>query len=91
MARFDGRPEQGGPPEKPHPRDIAKIVGALVGLVFLIAFIIDNSQSVRVGFVIFNSKVSLIWALLIAAFLGALVDRLVILVRRHRKERATKD
>lgn len=90
MARFDGRPEQGGPAAKLQPREIARIVGALIGLVVLIAFILDNSQTVRVGFVIFNSNVSLIWALLIAAFLGALVDRLVILVRRHRKGDSTK-
>jgi uncharacterized integral membrane protein len=91
MARYDGRPEQGGPAHKPQPREIARIVGAIVGLVVLIAFILDNSQTVRVGFVIFHSNVSLIWALLIAAILGALVDRLVILVRRHRKAGPPKD
>jgi predicted PurR-regulated permease PerM len=41
-----------------------------------------------VGFVFFNASLSLIWVLLIAAFLGAAVDRLVILLRQRRKKRA---
>lgn len=91
MARFDGRPEQGGPPAKLQSKEIVRIVVAVIGLVLLIAFILDNSKTVRVGFVFFSSNVSLIWALLIAAFLGALIDRLVILVRQHRKAGSAKD
>jgi uncharacterized integral membrane protein len=70
-------------------RDIARIVVAVVGLILLIAFVLDNSRTVRVGFVFFNADVSLIWVLLIAAFLGALVDRLVILVGQRRKKKKT--
>jgi uncharacterized integral membrane protein len=73
------------------PKDIIKLVGALVGLVLLIAFVLDNSQTVKVGFVFFNARLSLIWVLLIAAFLGAVVDRLVILIGRRRKKRAVQD
>jgi uncharacterized integral membrane protein len=64
-------------------------VVAVVGLILLIAFVLDNSRTVRVGFVFFNADVSLIWVLLIAAFLGALVDRLVILVGQRRKKKKT--
>ena len=39
----------------------------------------------RVGFVFFNAHVSLIWVLLIAALLGALVDRLVIILGQRRR------
>ena len=49
---------------------IVRIVVAVVALALLIAFVLDNSQTVRVGFVFFNANVSLIWVLLIAAFLG---------------------
>ena len=69
-------------------RDIVRIAGAVIALALLIAFVLDNSQTVRVGFVFFNANVSLIWVLLIAAFLGAAVDRLVILLRQRRKKRA---
>ena len=47
----------------------------------LIAFVLGNSQTVRVSFVFFHADISLIWVLLIAAVLGALVDRLVIILR----------
>ncbi len=91
MARSDGRPGQGKPAKKLQTRDIVRIVVAVVGLALLLAFVIDNSRTVRVGFVFVNANVSLIWALLIAAFLGALVDRLVIIVRQHRKRGAAKN
>jgi uncharacterized integral membrane protein len=78
----------GSRPVKRDPREIARIVAAVVALALLIAFVLDNSQTVRVGFVFFNANVSLIWVLLIAAFLGALVDRLVILLGQRRRKRA---
>jgi uncharacterized integral membrane protein len=70
-------------------RDNIRIVGAAVALVLLVAFVLDNSQTVKVGFVFFSTHISLIWVLLIAAVLGALVDRLVILLRRRRKKAAS--
>ena len=63
-------------------------MAAVVALVLLIAFVLGNSQTVRVDFVFFNTNVSLIWVLLIAAVLGALVDRLVILLGQRRRKRA---
>ncbi len=70
-------------------REVVRLVVAGVGLILLIAFVLDNSQTVKVGFVFFNTQISLIWVLLIAALLGALVDRLVIYLSQRRK-RATK-
>jgi uncharacterized integral membrane protein len=77
--------------KKRPPKDVIKLVVALVGLVLLIAFVLDNSQTVKVGFVFFSTRLSLIWVLLIAAFLGAVVDRLIILIGRRRKKRAIHD
>ncbi len=68
-------------------REIVRITSAVVALGLLVAFVLDNSQTVRVGFVFFNANVSLIWVLLIAAVLGAAVDRQVILLRQRRKKR----
>lgn len=53
----------------------------------LIAFIVENSDSVTVHFVFFSAHVSLIWALILAAVLGALADRLVARRRRRMKAR----
>ncbi len=80
----NGRPSA----RKLETREIVRIVVAVVALILLIAFVLDNSQTVKVGFVFFSARVSLIWVLLIAAVLGALVDRLVILLGQRRKKAA---
>jgi uncharacterized integral membrane protein len=67
---------------------VARLVVTGLGLVLLIAFVLDNSQTVKVGFVFFNAQLSLIWVLLIAALLGALVDRLVIYLSERRRRAA---
>jgi uncharacterized integral membrane protein len=86
MAESAGVPGQSKPPRKQSPRDIARLVIFALGLVLLIAFVIANSHEVNVGFVFFDTRISLIWVLLIAAVLGALVDRLVILLHQRRKK-----
>jgi uncharacterized integral membrane protein len=91
MARSDGRTSQVAGGGKREPRDVARIVVAVVVLALLIGFVLDNSKTVRVGFVFFNANVSLIWVLLIAAFLGALVDRLVVVLRQRQKRGAARD
>jgi uncharacterized integral membrane protein len=86
----------GGPVGTPGParrkkrsnREVARLVVTGLGLVLLIAFVLDNSQTVKVGFVFFNAQLSLIWVLLIAALLGALVDRLVIYLSERRRRAA---
>jgi uncharacterized integral membrane protein len=87
MADSTGSAGQGGS-RKQSPREIARLVVFALGLVLLIAFVIANSHEVNVGFVFFKTRISLIWVLLIAAVLGALVDRLVILLRQRRKKAA---
>ena len=78
MARSGGLPNEGAADRKRRDnREIVRIVVAVVALALLVAFVLDNSRTVRVGFVFFNANVSRIWVLLIAAFLGAMVDRLI--------------
>ncbi len=81
----DGQPDgrSGG---KRETRDVVRLVVFGLGLVLLIAFIIGNSTTVKVNFVFFNTRASLIWVILLSALLGVLVDRLVIAVRRRRKK-----
>ena len=76
--------------KKRETRDVVRLVAAGIGLIVLVAFVLDNSQTVKVGFVFFSTELSLIWVLLIAAVLGAVVDRLVILLRQRRKKAATQ-
>jgi uncharacterized integral membrane protein len=68
-------------------RDIVRLVVFGIALVLLIAFVIANSATVRVHFVFFQTRTSLIWVILISAVLGVLVDRLVIALGKRRKTR----
>jgi uncharacterized integral membrane protein len=68
-------------------KEIVRLVVFGIALVLLIAFVIGNSASVRVDFVVFHTHASLIWVILISALLGVLVDRLVIALGRRRKKR----
>jgi uncharacterized integral membrane protein len=71
-------------------RDIVRLVVFGLGLILLIAFIIGNSASVKVNFVFFDNRASLIWVILVSAMLGVLVDRLVIMLGKRRAARAKK-
>lgn len=94
MASNAGMASQGTPggssAKKRETKEIVRIAVAAVALILLIAFVLDNSQTVKVGFVFFSTRISLIWVLLIAAVLGALVDRLIMLLAQRRKKAATK-
>ena len=82
-------PKAPGPPSerKRETREVVRLVGFGLGLILLIAFIVGNSSSVKVNFVFFSHKASLIWVILIAALLGVLIDRLVIALGKRRKSK----
>ncbi len=67
-------------------RDITRIVVFGICLVVLIAFVIANSTTVKVDFIIFDTRASLIWVILLSAVLGLFVDRLIIMLGRRRKK-----
>jgi uncharacterized integral membrane protein len=72
-------------------RDIpvrAILLGALV--VYLILFAVLNSKTVKVSFVIFSTRVSLIVALVLAAVLGFFGGYLGQEMRDRRKRHAAK-
>lgn len=70
--------------------EIARFIALAVVVGLLIAFIVENSGKVTVHFVFFSAHVSLVWALILAAVLGALADRLVPMYRRRRKAKKAK-
>jgi uncharacterized integral membrane protein len=69
-------------PEGRDPREVTRIVAALVLLALLIAFVIDNTRFVTVGFVFFDHRTRLIYVLIVTAAVGVVLDRLW--QRRHR-------
>ena len=67
-------------------REIARLVIGAVGLVLLIAFVVGNSNDVKVNYIFGHATTSLIWVILAAALLGVLVDRLIIALGKRRKK-----
>ncbi len=57
-------------------RDIARIVAAVAIAALLVAFVIDNTRQVKVGFVFADKNTRLIYVLIVTAIVGALLDRL---------------
>jgi uncharacterized integral membrane protein len=57
-----------------------------VAVLLVVIFIAQNSQEVKVKFLFVNTTTPLIFALLIAAVLGAVIGYVGPLVRRHRSE-----
>jgi uncharacterized integral membrane protein len=55
-----------------------------VAVLLVVIFIAENSQEVEVKFLFVNTTTPLIFALLIAALLGAVIGYVGPLVRRHR-------
>jgi uncharacterized integral membrane protein len=58
-------------------RELVRLVGGAAIVAVLIAFVIDNSHRVTVGFVVTERRVALIWVLVVTAVLGAVADRLL--------------
>ena len=74
------------PTPRPHgrgTRETARLVAAIVLLALLIAFVIDNTRNVKVGFVFFDHETRMIYVLIVTAFLGVVIDRLW--QRRHNR------
>ena len=59
-----------------------RLWGAAIATVLLIIFVAQNSQEVRVDFLFVEATAPLVFALLIAGVLGALIGSLVPRVRR---------
>jgi uncharacterized integral membrane protein len=65
-------------------RPLARLIAFVVIIVVLAWFALGNRQLVKVSFLVVHAKVRLIYALVAAAALGAIADRLATLIRRRR-------
>lgn len=59
-------------------RERARIVGLVLTGVVLLALLVDNRQSVRIGYVVGDVKAPLLAVLALTAILGAAADRLLV-------------
>lgn len=70
---------------KAQPREVARLVGLGLVAVLFLAFVVDNSQTVRVSFVVWHANLRLIWVLLLSALAGAVADHLFFKWRRRER------
>jgi uncharacterized integral membrane protein len=66
-------------------RDTTRLVVAAVLVAALVAFVVDNIDSVKVGFVFTDRKIPLIFVLVATALIGAILDRFVQYAVRRRR------
>ena len=64
-------------------RETARVVAALILIGLLVAFVIDNTRKVTVGFVVGDHETRLIYVLIVTFLVGIIVDRLWQRVRRR--------
>jgi uncharacterized integral membrane protein len=67
---------------RPGGRTIARLAGAGLLLLILIAFIAQNGKSVRIHFLVWSVNTPVAWALLVAGVFGGLIVLLAPRLRR---------
>lgn len=56
-----------------------------LGIAYLIAFIVQNSDQIKIDFIVADTKVHLIWALLLVLGLGIVFGVMLSQLHRHRR------
>jgi uncharacterized integral membrane protein len=82
MRLFRRRPT--GPIEDWQPRLYAIIIGLVLIVAYVIAFIVKNDDQIDIDFVLFTATVSLIWAMIFVLVLGVLSGVLLSQIYRRR-------
>ncbi len=76
-------------PDQEKPIPVRLILLGLLGL-YLLLFVVLNAKTVKISFVFFSSRISLIVALVLAAALGFVAGYLVDELRARRKRTAAR-
>ena len=75
--------QQGSPRQGADRKEQARLVGAVIVVALIIGLAVDNRHEVKIGYIIGDANVRLIWLLLITAILGAVAARLVAWRRKR--------
>jgi uncharacterized integral membrane protein len=82
MRFFRRRPE--GPLEDWQPRLYAVLIGLVLIVAWLIAFIVKNNDRIKIDFVLFAAHTSLIWLIILLLAIGFLGGVLLSQLYRRR-------
>ena len=69
------------------PRLYARLVALVLLGAYAIAFVLENRKQVSVHFVVANSRVSLIWLILLSIAIGAVGTAVISQLNRRRRRR----
>ncbi len=64
-----------------------KLIVLIALVAYLIAFVLENRKQVSVHFVVANSRVSLIWLILLSIAIGAVGTAVISQLNRRRRRR----
>jgi uncharacterized integral membrane protein len=84
MRFFHRRPE--GPLEDWQPRLYAILIGLVLIVAWLIAFIVKNNDRVKIDFVLFAAHTSLIWLIILLLAIGFIGGVLLSQLYRRRRQ-----
>ena len=84
MGLFRRRPER--PIEDWQPRLYAILIGFVLIVAWLIAFIAKNNDNVKIDFVLFSAHASLIWLMILLLAIGFVGGVLLSQVYRRRRQ-----
>ena len=84
MRFFHRRPE--GPLEDWQPRLYAILIGFVLIVAWLIAFIVKNNDQVEIDFVLFGAHTSLIWLIILLLAIGFIGGVLLSQIYRRRRQ-----
>jgi uncharacterized integral membrane protein len=65
-------------------------IGLVVGLIVLVALVVENTRQVKIDWVIGSTHASLVWIVLAAALLGWLLGIATSVIFRRRTRRAAQ-
>jgi uncharacterized integral membrane protein len=82
--RLFGRP--GGPIEEWQPRLYAILIGLVLIVGWLIAFIVKNDDNIQLDFVLLDAHLSLIWLIILLLAIGFLAGVLTSQLYRRRRQ-----
>jgi uncharacterized integral membrane protein len=74
--------------ERWQPRLWSILIGLLLLVLYLIAFIVRNDTKITIDFILFTAAVSLIWEIVFVFALGLLGGVLLSQIARRRRQRA---
>jgi len=83
MRFFRRRPE--GPLEDWQPRLYAILIGLVLIVAWLIAFIVKNNDRIKIDFVLFSAHTALIWLIILLLAIGFVGGMLLSQLYRRRR------